>query len=50
MVLRMFIHSAVFAVVLSVGAVALNGAGVLDGQKPGHGYSDSHKWRGHHDD
>ena len=48
--LRMLAHSAVFSILIAVGAVALNGAGLLDAQQPGHGRSDTYKSWGHHDD
>jgi len=59
MLLRMLMHSAVFTVAIAVGAVALNGAGLLDRVEPGKGgwsssgyYGGGYGWKrgGHHDD
>jgi len=35
MLLRMFVHSAVFTVAIAAGAVAMNGMGFLDAKEPG---------------
>jgi hypothetical protein len=66
LLLRMLMHSAVFTVAIAFGAMAMNGAGMLDGYKTGktRGYSsydsrdsafwlkkDDHEWkRKEHDD
>ncbi|MCR4377583.1 MAG: hypothetical protein NUV50_05760 [Rhodospirillales bacterium] len=39
MLLRMFVHSAVFTIAIALGALAMNGTNMFDGGKPGREHS-----------